>query len=138
MKQTSNSIILRQDDYEALIAYLKNDRYATTWDAQNVRDLKAELRKAMLVSKDRFPEDVIRLNSRIKIKDAGKNNVMELILVMPDKADLRQKKISVMAPVGTALIGFRKGQKVSWHVPAGKRTFHIMDVINESHTVDGF
>lgn len=135
MKQTSDSIILRQDDYETLIAYLKNNRYATSQDAQNVQDLKAELRKAMLVSKESFPADVIRLNSKIKIKDAGKNNVMELMLVMPDKADLREKKISVMAPVGTALIGFRKGQKVSWQVPAGKRTFHIVDVINDSNTV---
>lgn len=137
MKQTSDSIILRQDDYETLISYLKNTMYVTSLDAQNVQDLKAELRKARLVSRESFPEDVIRLNSRIKIKDAGKNNVMELILVMPDKADLRQKRISVMAPVGTALIGFRKGQKVSWQVPAGKRTFHIVDVINDSHAVAG-
>ncbi|HEX5152995.1 MAG TPA: GreA/GreB family elongation factor [Parafilimonas sp.] len=137
MKQTSGSIILRQDDYELLIAYLKNNRYAASRDAQNVQDLKAELRRAMLVSKESFPEDVIRLNSKIKIKDAGKNNIMELMLVMPDKADLRQKRISVMAPVGTALIGFRKGQKVSWQVPAGKRTFHIVDVVNDSRTIAG-
>ena len=137
MKQTSNSIILRQDDYETLVAYLKDNRYVTLRDAQNVQDLKAELSKAMLVSKESFPEDVIRLNSKIKIKDAGKNHVMELILVMPDKADLRQKRISVMAPVGTALIGFRKGQKVSWQVPAGKRTFYIVDVVNDTHTLAG-
>ena len=137
MKQTSDSIILRQDDYETLITYLKNNRYVTSLDAQNVQDLKTELRKAMLVSIESFPEDVVRLNSKIKIKDAGKNNVMELILVTPDQADLGQKKISVMAPVGTALIGSRKGQKVSWRVPAGKRTFHIMDVVNDSHTLAG-
>ena len=137
MKQTSGAIILRQDDYETLIAYLKNNRYVTSLDVQNVQDLKAELRRAMLVSKESFPEDVIRLNSKIKIKDAGRNNVTELILVMPDEADLRQKRISVMAPVGTALIGFRKGQKVSWQVPAGKRTFHIVDVVNDAHTIAG-
>jgi len=131
MKQTTNSIILRQDDYETLIVYLNDYRYATLRDAQNVQDLKAELKKALLVSKDSFPDDVVRLNSIIKIKDAGKNNVMEFILVTPDKADLKQKKISVMSPVGTALIGFRKGQKVSWPVPAGKKTFYIVDVIND-------
>ena len=74
MKQTSGAIILRQDDYETLIAYLKNNRYVTSLDVQNVQDLKAELRRAMLVSKESFPEDVIRLNSKIKIKDAGKIN----------------------------------------------------------------
>jgi regulator of nucleoside diphosphate kinase len=36
-----------------------------------------------------------------------------------------------MAPIGMALIGFRKGQKVKWQVPAGKKTFTIVDVIND-------
>jgi regulator of nucleoside diphosphate kinase len=57
---------------------------------------------------------------------------MELVLVMPDQADIKQKKISVMAPVGTALIGFKKGEKVNWHVPAGEKTFAILDVVNQS------
>ena len=55
MKQTSGAIILGQDDYETLIAYLKNNRYVTSLDVQNVQDLKAELRRAMLVSKESFP-----------------------------------------------------------------------------------
>ena len=57
---------------------------------------------------------------------------MELMLVTPDKADIKEKRISVMAPIGTALIGFRKGQKVKWQVPAGKKTFTILEVINEA------
>jgi regulator of nucleoside diphosphate kinase len=53
------------------------------------------------------------------------------MLVAPDKADIKEKRISVMSPIGTALIGFRKGQKVKWQVPAGKKTFTILEVINE-------
>jgi regulator of nucleoside diphosphate kinase len=56
---------------------------------------------------------------------------MELMLVTPDKADIKERKISIMAPIGTALIGFRQGQKVNWQVPAGKKTFTIMEVIND-------
>jgi regulator of nucleoside diphosphate kinase len=56
---------------------------------------------------------------------------MEFMLVTPDKADIKAKRISIMAPIGTALIGFRKGQQVNWQVPAGKRTFTILEVINE-------
>jgi regulator of nucleoside diphosphate kinase len=48
--------------------------------------------------------------------------------VLPGRADIRQRKISVLSPIGTALIGFRKGQQVQWKVPAGKRTFTIVDV----------
>ena len=53
------------------------------------------------------------------------------MLVTPDKADIKQRRISVMAPIGTALIGFRQGEKVKWQVPAGKKTFTIMEVIND-------
>ncbi len=55
---------------------------------------------------------------------------MEFMLVTPDKADIKDKKISVMAPIGTALIGFREGQQVKWRVPAGHKTFTIVEVIN--------
>jgi regulator of nucleoside diphosphate kinase len=51
--------------------------------------------------------------------------------VTPDKADIKEKKVSVMAPLGTALIGFKKGQRVKWQMPAGKKTFTILEVINE-------
>jgi regulator of nucleoside diphosphate kinase len=97
---------------------------------QNVKELLGELKNAKLVNKDNFPSDVVRLNSRVKIKDVNKGKVMDLTLVTPDKADIRERKISVMAPVGTALIGFKKGQKINWQVPAGRRTFTIMEVIN--------
>jgi regulator of nucleoside diphosphate kinase len=57
---------------------------------------------------------------------------MELMIVTPDKADIKKRKISIMAPLGTALIGFRQGQKVNWQVPSGKKTFTIMEVINDN------
>ena len=57
-------------------------------------------------------------------------NAYLLTLVTSDKADIKQRKISVLAPIGTALIGFRKGQQVAWHVPSGKKTFTIVDVSN--------
>ena len=59
------------------------------------------------------------------------NNVMELTVVTPEKANIKKRLISIMSPVGTALIGFRKGQQVKWKVPAGKKTFTIMNVENQ-------
>ena len=130
MQKIKEPIILRKDDYDVLISYLKNQRYRNLYDVQNVNELQGELKKAKLVNKDNFPSDVVRLNSRVKIKDVNKGKVMDLTLVTPDKADIRERKISVMAPVGTALIGFKKGQKINWQVPGGRRTFTIMEVIN--------
>ena len=131
MQKLKDSIIIREDDYQILVSFLKDTRYVKRADAKNITDLEAELKKAKLVNQENFPNDVVRLNSKIKIKDVNKNNIMELTLVTPDKADIKQKKISVMAPVGTALIGFKQGQEIKWRVPAGKKTFHIVEVIND-------
>ena len=119
-----------KDDYNLLVTYLNNRSGKTTFDRQNAEDLFAELKKAKLVSKDEFPADVVRLNSTVRIKPEDKDYVMELMIVTPDKADIKERKISIMSPIGTALIGFRQGRNVKWQVPSGKKTFTILEVYN--------
>src|SRR5690242_15289136 len=131
MKKKNNRLVLLIDDYKLLISYLNGGRGKTAFDRRNAEDLQTELKKANLVNKDDFPDDVVRLNSKVRIKAEGKDEPMELMLVTPDKADIKERKISIMAPIGTALIGFRQGQKVKWQVPAGQKTFTIMEVIND-------
>jgi regulator of nucleoside diphosphate kinase len=131
MQKVNNQLVLRKDDYSLLLSYLNGGFGRSAFDRRNAEGLQIELKKARLVNKDDFPLDVVRLNSTVKIKAEGKDEMMELMLVTPDKANIKENRISVMAPIGTALIGFRKGQKVKWQVPAGKRTFTILEVINE-------
>ena len=130
MKKLNNQLVLMKDDYNLLKTYLNNRSGKTTFDRQNAEDLFAELKKAKLVSKDEFPADVVRLNSTVRIKSEDKDHVMELTIVTPDKADIKERKISIMSPIGTALIGFRQGENVKWQVPSGKKTFTILEVNN--------
>ncbi len=131
MQTANNNIVLRKDDYQLLVSLLNGAGKKLTFDRRNAQDLLAELKKATLVNKDNFPDDVVRINSIVRVQAEGRNDVMEFMLVMPDKADIKERKISVMAPVGIALIGFKKGQQVKWKVPAGKKTFTILDVVND-------
>ena len=131
MQKQNNQLVLRKDDYEILISCLNNMYGRAAFDRQNAEELKNELKKAKLVNEADFPSDVVRLNSKVKIKTEKKDEIMELMIVTPDKADIKKRKISIMAPIGTALIGFRQGQKVRWQVPSGKKTFTIMEVIND-------
>ncbi len=131
MNTINKQLVLLKDDYTLLISYLKGSHGKTPFDRKNVKALQSELKKAKLVTKDDFPLDVVRLNSTVRIKTEDKDEVIELILVTPDKADIKERKISIMAPIGTALIGFRQGQQVKWQVPSGKKTFTILEVINE-------
>jgi regulator of nucleoside diphosphate kinase len=131
MQALNNRLLLTKDDHKLLLSYLHGAKDKKTFDRRNAEELQYELKRAKLVKKEDFPGDVVRINSTVRVKMEGKNDVMELTLVTPDKADIKERKISVLAPIGTALLGFRKGQRVQWQVPAGKRTFEILEVKNE-------
>ncbi|TDH18402.1 transcription elongation factor GreAB [Segetibacter sp. 3557_3] len=131
MKQTKGAITIAHDDYETLSAYVKGLKFVKAFDKSNAALLNEELKKATLVKKEDLPNDVVRLNSRVIIKEGTKSKLIELVLVVPEKADIKEKKVSVFAPIGTALLGFRQGEKVKWDVPAGSKTFTIMKVENQ-------
>lgn len=120
--------MLRKDDYDLLLSYLRGTRGHAAFNRQEAEDLQAELQRANIVDKDAFPPDVVRINSRVKVSE--KDKIMELTLVTPEEANIKERKVSVMAPIGAALIGFRKGQQVQWKVPAGVKTFTIVEVNN--------
>lgn len=73
---------------------------------------------------------IVRLNSRVVVKEDNKDTLIDLILVVPEKADKKERRISVFAPIGTALIGFREGAEVKWDVPSGSTTFKVIKVYN--------
>lgn len=123
-------LVLRRDDYELLNTYLRGGFSQSAFSREEAEELQAELRKASVVDKEAFPADVVRIHSRVTVSE--KEKVMELTLVPPGQANIKERKVSVMAPIGAALLGFRKGQQVQWKVPAGWKTFTIIDV-NNSH-----
>ena len=131
MKTTKSKLIIGKEDFETLNAYVRGLRSVRDFDRKNAASLQDELKKATVVEKDKLPGDVVRLNSRVTVKEGTKDKLIELILVVPEKADIKERKVSVFAPIGTALIGFRQGEKVRWNVPAGSKTFTIMKVDNQ-------
>lgn len=129
MMSTSN-ILMTYDDYEIINDYLKGINAYKAFDTNNAGILQEELKKAKLVKKDELPKDVIRLYSKVLVKEASKDKVMELVLVLPEDADLKSRKVSVFTPIGTALIGFRQGESVDWQLPSGRKSFTIVKVDN--------
>jgi regulator of nucleoside diphosphate kinase len=130
MQIVKEQLIVWKDDYEVIMTHLKQGLGRNTFNRQDAEELQAELKKAKLVNKAELPGDVVRLNSVVTVKDEKENRVLKVEVVTPEKANIRQRKISILSPIGTALIGFRKGRKVKWNVPAGKKTFIILDVEN--------
>ena len=131
MQKTKSRLVLTKEDYQIIRSYIKTASRTITFNRNDPEELEGELKKAKVVDKEKLPGDVVRLNSTVIIREEKENKVMELTVVTPEKANIKQKLISVMSPIGTALIGFRKGQQVKWKVPAGKKTFTIMEVQNQ-------
>ena len=130
MQDVKEQLILVKEDYDTMMNYLRGGTVSTAFDQQNKEELEAELKRAKLVSSEDCPKDVVRLNSTVTIKEENDKKLMKLTLVTPSKADIKQRRISVLSPIGTALIGFRKGQQVEWQVPSGKKMFTIIEVVN--------
>ncbi len=121
-------IVIKKEDFDILTTCIRNGGSQQSFDKSNVLELAGELKKAKLVSKENFPDTVVALNSTAVIKDMETERILAITIVTPDKADISQNKISVLAPIGTALLGFQKGREISWSVPAGEKKLVILDV----------
>ena len=130
MQKTNKKLLLTKNDYNTIMSYIRKGLSAITFNRKDAEELERELKNAKLVNREDLPADVVRLNSTVVIREEKENKLLELTLVTPEKANIKQRLISIMSPIGTALIGFRKGQQVKWKVPAGKKTFTILEVQN--------
>jgi len=92
--------------------------------------LSHELARAIVMKDDAFPPHAIKLNSKVTILDVSTQELSDVMIVLPHQADVSQNKISVLSPLGTALIGFRKKEQVYWKSPAGLRLIEIIEVLN--------
>jgi regulator of nucleoside diphosphate kinase len=92
-------------------------------------DLKKEIRKAKIMDPKEIPRDVITMNSRFKVKDLDSLEESVYTLVFPEDEDIYQNKISIYAPLGIALIGYRVGDVIEWPVLSGTLRIKILEIL---------
>lgn len=98
-------------------------------DRASGRDLDVELRLGKVVLPAEMPRDVVTMNSRVRLTDLDSGAELVYTLVFPADADFKAGKISVLAPIGTALLGERVGAEIQWEVPAGLRRLRIEELL---------
>ena len=91
--------------------------------------LAGELRRAQIVDARNVPGKVVTMNSRVVVEDLDSRQEMEFALVFPAAANADEGRISVLSPVGTALLGYSEGDVVEWAVPAGRRRLRVKKVV---------
>ncbi len=94
-----------------------------------LKSLEAELDRGKLVAPEDVPGDVITMNSCARLTDLDTGEEMTYTLVFPQAADTSQGKISVLAPMGTAMLGCRVGDVLTWEVPAGVRKLKVEAIL---------
>lgn len=120
-------IVIAATDAARLRALLAA-RAAAAQDQDHLQDLAVELERALVLEAGEVPEQVITMNSRVTVLDLKSGARDEWELVLPAEANIRAQRISVLAPLGTALLGYREGDEVEWQVPSGLRRLRIEQV----------
>jgi len=101
-------------------------------------ELCKELNRAKLVDPKDIPNDVITMNSKFKLKDLDSGEEMIYTLVFPEDADIYKNKISIYAPMGIALIGYRVGDIIEWPVPGGILCIKVLEIFYQPEASGDF
>ncbi|PXY43411.1 GreA/GreB family elongation factor [Flavobacterium hydrophilum] len=122
--------IFCKKDYQflrELILKSKNDT-----NAKEAGLLSQELDRAIISEESLLDNSVIRINSHVTIEDVKANKQMKIQIVLPSLSDVKERKISILAPLSVAIIGFKENDQVDWELPAGIKTLKIIEVNNAS------
>ena len=94
--------------------------------------LRAELERAIVVARDAIPADVVTMYSTVRYRDEHADVSREVQIVYPEEADIARARISVLAPVGAALLGLATGQAIDWPFPGGEiRRLRVEAVLSQ-------
>jgi regulator of nucleoside diphosphate kinase len=91
--------------------------------------LEDELDRAEVVDPIDIPRETITMRSTVRLRDLDSGKEMIYSLVFPNEADVDEGRISILAPVGTAMIGYRIGDTIEWEVPSGLRKLRVEEVL---------
>jgi regulator of nucleoside diphosphate kinase len=125
MNNEKDIIVTASDHAElsSVIALTGKVSQRVKWE---LRLLEDELKRAKIVPPKEVPPDVITINTRAELLDLETGERMEFTLVLPADANINDGKISVLAPLGTAMLGYRVGDEFAWHVPHGLRRLKVI------------
>jgi regulator of nucleoside diphosphate kinase len=126
---TQRRILITEDDMARLKALVQGDRGSMRRDQKHLAELQQELERAEVVTAAEIPADRVTMHSTARIRDLATDAREVYTVVFPFEADLARRRISVLAPVGTALIGYSAGDVIEWATPGGTRRLQIEAVL---------
>ncbi len=129
MIMSDQFIYITQFDKDRLVHLLGEARRGEYRGSHYLDRLEKELDRANVVSSKNIPPDVITMNTKAFLVDVDSGEEMIFTLVFPEDADIVQDKISILAPIGTAMLGYRVGDVFEWIVPDGIRKIKVKEIL---------
>jgi regulator of nucleoside diphosphate kinase len=127
-KRLKHDLLISSYDKLRLLHLLRS-RDASSEVREELDDLTLEIQRGAEVRPDAVPPDVVTMNSSIRVTDLDTSMSHVYTIVFPREANYEQGRISILAPLGTALLGYRAGDVVFWHVPRGVRQLRIDEIL---------
>ena len=116
-------------DRKLLLALLEGRRMYGREDRRTLEALEEELDRAVVVDTADVPPDVVTVGSRVHLADLDSGEELLFTVVFPSRANADEGRISVLAPLGTAVLGYRTHDLIEWDVPGGRRRLRVLGVV---------
>jgi len=123
----SRKIYITQSDKDKLLKIINKIQHEDMVNYQKIKDLESEVIRATVTSISELPSNVITMNSKAILLMEGVEE--EVTLVYPTEADILENKISVLSPIGTAILGYSEGDVIEWKVPKGTVQVEVKKVL---------
>lgn len=118
--------ITAQDRARLIASMALAERQGGSLEARHIRQLQGELDRATIIDDPRTtPSDVITMRSRVRLRDERDGSVHAYTLVYPEESVPAERHISVLAPLGAAMLGYRVGDSFPVELPAGPVRFVV-------------
>lgn len=128
-KAARRKIYITARDRQRLEDLIDNAPAVAARDRAGIEALRAELERARTIDAKDVPPTVVTMNTRLTLRDLAEPGAMEATLVFPEDADAPAGRLSVLSPVGTAILGYAEGDTIEWAVPAGVRQLRIEQIL---------
>lgn len=135
----AKKIVLTEADRARLAQVLDvNHSFGDEKTGQCIRELNADLETAQIVDADDIPKDVITMNTKVVLRDLATNEDEEWVLCFPNQADIYENRLSVLAPMGVAMLGTRTGDIIEWETPKGIAKAEIKNISYQPEAAGDF
>jgi len=140
MKKTTEerTIYITSFDMSRLEELLEVASDFSARDNKHLDELSKELLRAEVVDSKSIPPDVITMNSKVRLLDLNTKDEKTYTLVFPSEANIDEDKISILAPIGTAMLGYHVGDTIKWLVPAGIRRLKVTDILYQPESAGDY